>query len=90
MEPVYFNTCYSHVGPEYGISIVGIFRPTDTAITEMSDAGGVSPRGSSAVPSSSSQRMPASVIHNATGRSGTMSTVTLAASGATRTVASAT
>ena len=44
-EPLYFNTCYSHVGPDYGISIVGIFRATDTAFTEQPDTGGPSPRG---------------------------------------------
>ncbi len=45
LEAVYFNTCYSHVGDEYGISIVGVFRPTDTGITEVPNSGGVSPRG---------------------------------------------
>lgn len=44
-EAVYFNTCYSHVGPEYGISIVGVFRPTATGIAEVANSGGVSPRG---------------------------------------------
>jgi sulfide dehydrogenase [flavocytochrome c] flavoprotein subunit len=44
-EAVYFNTCYSHVGPGYGISIVGVFRPTATAIVEVPNSGGVSPRG---------------------------------------------
>jgi sulfide dehydrogenase [flavocytochrome c] flavoprotein subunit len=46
-EPVYFNTCYSHVGENYGISVVGIFRPNadGTAITEVPNSGGVSPRG---------------------------------------------
>ena len=44
-EAVYFNTCYSHVGDEYGISIVGVFRPTETGITEVPNSGGVSPRG---------------------------------------------
>ena len=46
-EAVYFNTCYSHVGEEYGISIVGIFRPNaeGTAIAEVAGSGGVSPRG---------------------------------------------
>lgn len=44
-EAVYFNTCYSHVGPEYGISIVGIYRPTDTTFAEVPNSGGVSPRG---------------------------------------------
>jgi NADPH-dependent 2,4-dienoyl-CoA reductase/sulfur reductase-like enzyme len=44
-EPVYFNTCYSHVGDDYGISIVGVFRPTAEGIAETPDSGGVSPRG---------------------------------------------
>jgi NADPH-dependent 2,4-dienoyl-CoA reductase/sulfur reductase-like enzyme len=44
-EPVYFNTCYSHVGVDYGISVVGVFRATEQAITEVREAGGVSPRG---------------------------------------------
>jgi sulfide dehydrogenase [flavocytochrome c] flavoprotein subunit len=46
-EPVYFNTCYSHVGENYGISVVGIFRPNadGTAIAEVPNAGGASPRG---------------------------------------------
>ncbi len=42
---VYFNTCYSHVGDEYGISVVGVFRPTDTGFAETPNSGGVSPRG---------------------------------------------
>ncbi|CAH0285642.1 FCSD flavin-binding domain-containing protein [Roseomonas sp. CECT 9278] len=46
-EPVYFNTCYSHVGQDYGISVVNIFRPNadGTAIAEVPNSGGVSPRG---------------------------------------------
>jgi len=46
-QPVYYNTCYSHVGTEYGISVVGIFRPNaeGTAIIEVPNSGGVSPRG---------------------------------------------
>ncbi|WP_270933869.1 NAD(P)/FAD-dependent oxidoreductase [Falsiroseomonas oryzae] len=46
-QAVYYNTCYSHVGPEYGISIVGIFRPNaeGAAIVEVPNSGGVSPRG---------------------------------------------
>ena len=47
-EAVYFNTCYSHVGPDYGISVVGTYRPTDTAIVEVPNSGGVSPRGDNA------------------------------------------
>lgn len=46
-SPVYYNTCYSHVGAEYGISVVGIYRPNaeGTAIVEVPQSGGVSPRG---------------------------------------------
>ncbi len=44
-SPVYFNTCYSHVGDEYGISVVGVFRPSDNGFTETPNSGGVSPRG---------------------------------------------
>ena len=44
-EGVYFNTCYSHVGDEYGISIVGVYRATDKGIAEVPNSGGVSPRG---------------------------------------------
>ncbi len=45
---VYFNTCYSHVGEDYGISVVGVFRPNadGSAIVEVPNSGGVSPRGS--------------------------------------------
>jgi len=44
---IYYNTCYSHVGDEYGISVVGIFRPNaeGNAIVEVANSGGVSPRG---------------------------------------------
>jgi NADPH-dependent 2,4-dienoyl-CoA reductase/sulfur reductase-like enzyme len=41
----YFNTCYSHVGEEYAISIVGIFRPGPQGFVETPNSGGVSPRG---------------------------------------------
>ncbi|MCH8465599.1 MAG: NAD(P)/FAD-dependent oxidoreductase [Roseinatronobacter sp.] len=44
-DPVYFNTCYSHGGAEYGFSVVGVFRPTDEGFAETPDSGGVSPRG---------------------------------------------
>jgi sulfide dehydrogenase [flavocytochrome c] flavoprotein subunit len=45
-EAVYFNTCYSHVGEEYGISIVGVFRPgPNNSFVEVPNSGGVSPRG---------------------------------------------
>ena len=44
-DPVYFNTCYSHAGEDYGISVVAIFRPTDEGFEATPDSGGVSPRG---------------------------------------------
>ena len=44
-SPVYFNTCYSHVGDDYGISVVGVFRPGDNGFVETPNSGGVSPRG---------------------------------------------
>ncbi len=45
-EAVYFNTCYSHVGEDYGISIVGVFRPgPNNSFVEVPNSGGVSPRG---------------------------------------------
>ncbi len=45
--PVYFNTCYSHVGEDYGISVVGVFRPDPdgSSFVETPQSGGVSPRG---------------------------------------------
>lgn len=44
-DPVYFNTCYSHAGDHYGISVAAIFRPTDEGFAETPESGGVSPRG---------------------------------------------
>lgn len=42
---VFFNTCYSHVGPDYGISVVNIFRATPERLVEVPNSGGISPRG---------------------------------------------
>ena len=44
-DPVYFNTCFSHVGDDYAISVVNIFRSTDKGFEETPKSGGVSPRG---------------------------------------------
>ncbi|MCC6735632.1 MAG: FAD-dependent oxidoreductase [Bauldia sp.] len=41
--PAWLNTCYSLVGPEYGISVVGVYRLIDGAIAEVPGSGGVSP-----------------------------------------------
>ena len=43
-EPVYFNTCYSLVGDDYGISVVGIFRAGPDGFVETPNSGGVTPR----------------------------------------------
>lgn len=42
-SPSYANTCYSLVGPDYGISVSAVYRLTDGAIVPVSGAGGVSP-----------------------------------------------
>jgi len=43
-EPSYVNTCYSFVGPEYGISVAAVYRITDKGITPVEGAGGGSPK----------------------------------------------
>ncbi len=43
-DAVYFNTCYSHVGEDYGISIVGVFRAAGGRLIEVEGSGGISPR----------------------------------------------
>ncbi|MCA3247700.1 MAG: FAD-dependent oxidoreductase [Azospirillum sp.] len=42
--PVFANTCYSLLAPEYGISVADIFRATPQGIVAVQGAGGVSPR----------------------------------------------
>jgi NADPH-dependent 2,4-dienoyl-CoA reductase/sulfur reductase-like enzyme len=42
-NPKLINTCYSLVGPEYGISVAGVYRPADGQIAEVPGSGGVSP-----------------------------------------------
>ena len=44
-EAIFFNTCYSHVGTEYGISVVGVYRSTDAGLAEVAGSGGISSRG---------------------------------------------
>lgn len=41
-EPSYANTCYSLVGPEYGITVSAVYRLQDGKITAVEGAGGVS------------------------------------------------
>ncbi len=48
-EPSFINTCYSLVGPDYGISVADVFRlGDDGSIKAVEGAGGVSPSGASA------------------------------------------
>ena len=42
-EASYANTCYSLIGPGYGISVAGVYRADGDAIVEVPDSGGVSP-----------------------------------------------
>ncbi|MCE8017524.1 FAD-dependent oxidoreductase [Halomonas sp. MCCC 1A17488] len=46
-EAYWTSACYSLVGPEYGISEVGVYRVRDGAIAEVEGAGGLSPQGAS-------------------------------------------
>lgn len=48
--PVFFNTCYSHVGEDYGISVAGIYRAEGDRFVEVPNSGGVSPRSASMTP----------------------------------------
>jgi sulfide dehydrogenase [flavocytochrome c] flavoprotein subunit len=42
-SPRLINTCWSLVAPGQGISIAGVFRPTDGLLADVPGAGGVSP-----------------------------------------------
>lgn len=41
--PKLINTCYSLVAPDYGISIAGVYRPTNGQLADVEGAGGISP-----------------------------------------------
>ncbi|MDH3274058.1 MAG: NAD(P)/FAD-dependent oxidoreductase [Gammaproteobacteria bacterium] len=47
-EPSYVNTCYSLVGPDYGISVAAVYRLGDDGIAAVEGAGGVSPKDADA------------------------------------------
>ena len=42
-EPKLINACYSLVAPDYGISIVGVYRPVNGTFADVEGSGGVSP-----------------------------------------------
>ena len=44
-EPSLVNTCYSLVGPDYGISVAAVYHYADGQIRSVEGAGGVSPTG---------------------------------------------
>ena len=43
-DPSYVNTCYSLVGPDYGISVAAVYRLGEDGIAAVQGAGGVSPK----------------------------------------------
>jgi sulfide dehydrogenase [flavocytochrome c] flavoprotein subunit len=43
-DPSYVNTCYSLVGPDYGISVAAVYRLGESGIFAVEGAGGVSPK----------------------------------------------
>jgi sulfide dehydrogenase [flavocytochrome c] flavoprotein subunit len=47
-DPSYVNTCYSLVGPDYGISVAAVYRMGDNGIAAVAGAGGVSPKDADA------------------------------------------
>lgn len=42
-DPSYVNTCYSLVGPKYGISVAAVYHMQEGGIAAVAGAGGVSP-----------------------------------------------
>jgi NADPH-dependent 2,4-dienoyl-CoA reductase/sulfur reductase-like enzyme len=43
VPPKLINTCYSLVGPDYGISVAGVYRPANGLLADVEGAGGTSP-----------------------------------------------
>jgi sulfide dehydrogenase [flavocytochrome c] flavoprotein chain len=41
--PKLINTCYSLVAPDYGISVAGVYQPSNGQLADVPGAGGVSP-----------------------------------------------
>jgi NADPH-dependent 2,4-dienoyl-CoA reductase/sulfur reductase-like enzyme len=42
-SPKLINTCYSLVAPDYGISVAGVYQPTNGLLADVPGSGGVSP-----------------------------------------------
>ncbi|MFW5909266.1 MAG: FCSD flavin-binding domain-containing protein [Thiohalospira sp.] len=47
VAPSHVNTCYSLIGPDYGITVAAVYRYKDGEISGVKDAGGVSPEDAS-------------------------------------------
>ncbi|MDO5289723.1 MAG: NAD(P)/FAD-dependent oxidoreductase [Pseudomonadota bacterium] len=47
-EAAYANTCYSLIGPDYGISVAGVYGAQDGKVVERPGSGGVSPMDANA------------------------------------------
>jgi NADPH-dependent 2,4-dienoyl-CoA reductase/sulfur reductase-like enzyme len=43
VEPVFMNTCYSTIAPDYAISVAGTYRASNGAIVAVMGTGGLSP-----------------------------------------------
>ncbi|MDH7794366.1 MULTISPECIES: NAD(P)/FAD-dependent oxidoreductase [unclassified Beijerinckia] len=43
VEPRLINTCYSLVSPDYGITVAGVYKPTNGQLMDIPGAGGTSP-----------------------------------------------
>lgn len=48
VDPYWANTCYSLVGPEYGITVAGVYRAENQRVISVPGSGGVSPMEASA------------------------------------------
>jgi NADPH-dependent 2,4-dienoyl-CoA reductase/sulfur reductase-like enzyme len=42
-NPAWVNTCYSHIAPDYAVSVAGVYKAVDGQIVSVEGAGGVSP-----------------------------------------------
>jgi sulfide dehydrogenase [flavocytochrome c] flavoprotein subunit len=47
-EPRLLNTCYSIVGPDYGITVAGVYKPDKGQLVDVPGSGGVSPANADA------------------------------------------
>jgi sulfide dehydrogenase [flavocytochrome c] flavoprotein subunit len=48
-DPIWMNTCYSLLSPDYGITVAGVYRVINGKIADVPGSGGISPKGASAM-----------------------------------------